>query len=258
MTQALLLTKTKGGINRQQIVGSPPAASLYDLLNGYLSRPGARSTHNLPVGLTKGFCAFNNEFVVFSTALQTVPAGVTCEVLIHPTNAGAALKTIHFAGPFLRFLYVAAEFVTGEVFHYWLQRQSDWTANTIYQLGDLVEPTVPNGFIYQALRLGAPNQLWSADAPRTLGDVVEPTTADGYYYTVVDTDGATPRSGSTEPVWNAEDGALTYEDVDTSTPTNPGTGPVTPPTTPVPDVTDRYNNPGGSRPSGSTGSQIEP
>ncbi len=265
MTAALLLTQNKGGINRQQVVGSPPAASLYELLNGYLyngqryvSRQGTRATHDLPAALTKGLCAFNGGFVVFSTALQTVPSGVTCEVLIHPSIEGLSLRTIHFAGPFLRFLYVVAEFSNGDVFHYWLQRQSDWSANTMYQLGDLVEPTIPNGFIYQALRLGAPNPLWAPDAPRTIGNIVEPTTADGYYYTVVDTDGATPRSGSTEPVWNAEDGAFTYEDVDTATPTDPGTGPTTPPSTPIPDVSDRYSNPGGSRPSGSTGGQIEP
>lgn len=263
MTQALLLTKSKGGINRQQVVGSPPAASLYELLNGYLyngqryvSRQGTRATHDLPVGLTKGLCAFNGEFVVFSTALQTVPPGVTCEVLIHPTIEGLLLREIHFAGPFLRFLYVVAEFSNGDVFHYWLQRQSDWAANTIYQLGDLVEPTTPNGFIYQALRLGAPNPLWSPDAPRANGNIVEPTVADGYYYTVVDTDGTNPRSGATEPTWNAADGAFTFEDVDTANPSSGGTGPVTPPSTPVPDVSDRYNNPGGSRPTG-PGSQIE-
>lgn len=264
MGAPLLLTAKKGGINRQQIVGSPPENTLYDLLNGYLyngqryvSRPGSVAVYSLPAGDTKGHCIFNGQHVVFATTPQTVPSGVLCEVIVHPTSAGETLSVIHFAGPFLGYLFVVAEFGNGDVFYYWLQRQDTWQADTVYRLGDLVEPSTPNGYAYQALRLNDPNPLWAANAQRQIGNTVEPTVADGYYYTVVDTDGANPRSGATEPTWNAADGAYTFEDADYVTPpsTTTPTGPTVPGNTPGGNIGDRYNNPGGSRVNGGTNTE---
>lgn len=246
----ITLNATKGGIDRQRTDGSPSPQVLYDLLNGYInsaakmvSRPGTRKTHNLPAGVTKGFCVYQGAFVVFSHQPQTVPTGVTCEVLVHPEDATLPLLAVHFAWPMLQYLYVVAEFTNGDVFHYWLQRAATWQANTIYLMGALVQPTVPNGYVYQATRLGDPNPLWTANAVRAVGERVEPTTADGYYYEVTATVGTNPRSGTTEPVWNDESGAVTYEDVNTAVTTPPGTGPITSPTTPGTDITDRYDNP---------------
>jgi hypothetical protein len=241
------------GINRLKVKGGPPKGALYDLLNGYVdatgcpvSRPGSVEDYTLPAG-TVGMCAFDGALVVFSHApVSGMPAGVSCEVLTHPDDPTLALVDIHFAGPFLGYLYVCAEFADGGVYDYWLQRRGAWEASTMYQLGDIVEPTTRNGYGYRATRSTDPAPLWVANAPRTVGDRVEPTTADGYVYEVVDTLGTNPRSGATEPAWNDEDGALTYEDVDTGAVTAPATGPVTPPTTPGGDVTDRYRNPGGS------------
>lgn len=249
----ITLNATKGGIDRQRTEGSPSPQVLYDLLNGYInsagkmvSRFGSRITHTLPAGATKGACVFREQFVVFSHEPQTVPDGVICEVLVHPTEPALALADIHFAWPFLQYLYVVAEFVNGDVFHYWLQRADTWQADTIYLLGALVQPTVPNGFVYQAERLGDPNPLWSASVLRAVGEKVEPTTADGYYYEVTATLGTNPRSGTTEPTWNDEEGAVTYEDVSTTATPPPTTGPTTPPSTPGTGITDRYDNPGGT------------
>lgn len=260
MARPFPLNATKGGIDRQRTIGSPSPQTLYDLRNGYInsaykmvSRPGTRALYQLPsdeIGsLTKGFCVFRGGFVVFSHEPQTVPDGVTCEVLVHPTVPALRLRAIHFAGPFLRYLYVVAEFSNGEVFHYWLQRATTWQADHIYLLGELVEPSTPNGYVYRAERLGDPNPLWAPNVARTVGDKIEPTTANGYYFEVSQTYGTNPRSGTVEPTWNAEDGAITIEDVNNTIPTNPGTGPTTPPTTnPGGDVEDRYDNPGGTRP----------
>lgn len=263
MPRPFPLNATKGGIDRQRTEGSPSPDTLYDLLNGYInsafkmvSRPGSRTVYDLPfedgeggyVSYTKGFCVFRGAFVVFSNAPRTVPSGVTCEVLVHPTQPDLALAVIHFSAPFLRYLYVVAEFSNGEVFHYWLQRATTWQADHIYNFGELVEPMVPNGFVYAAERLGDPNPLWTANTARTVGDRVEPTEPTGYYFEVTATVGTSPRSGAIEPDWNNADGAITYEDVDTGTaPTTP-TGPTGPVSGPGTDTTDRYENPAGTRP----------
>ena len=36
-----------------------------------------------------------------------------------------------------------AEFENGDVFHYWLQTGDTWQADHVYQLGDIVSPSVP-------------------------------------------------------------------------------------------------------------------
>lgn len=249
----IVLNAIKGGIDRQREKGSPSPNVLFDLLNGYrnnaaklVSRQGSRATHALPADVTKGFCVFNEGFVVFSHTPQTVPAGVTCEVLIHPTAPGLPLRQIYFAGPFLRFLYVVAEFVGGDIFHFWLRGADTWTENTAYRLGFGVQPTAPNGFVYVAGRLNDAFPVWAPNVLRTVGDQIEPTTPDGFYYEAVSTAGSNPRSGTVEPIWNAEDGALTVEDVSATAPTPPTTGPSTVP--PNPDPGGNYSNPGGSRP----------
>jgi hypothetical protein len=252
----VVLTAIKGGIDRQRVVGSPSPDTLYELTNGYRdpdgvirSRPGSEAVYNVEgdhvdAPYTVGMTVFRDAFVVYSHKPQNMPAGVTCEVLVHPTSPELAIARIHFAAPFLQYLYVAAEFAGGDVFHYWLQRAETWEAETAYCLGDLVQPAIPNGFVYIAERIGNPYPLWVANATRAIGDRVEPTTADCNYYEVVDTIGDTPRSGATEPTWNTDDGALTYEDVSTgTTPSAPTPGPTT--GEPNPDPDDRYANPGG-------------
>lgn len=246
----IVLTRQKGGINRQQVVGSPPNSTLYDLLNGYLyngeryvARPGSRATHSVPG--TKGLAVFRGALVVFSHEVTAVPAGVTCEVLAHPTDSTATLDSIRFVAPFLGYLYVVARFSDGAIFHYWLRGEDAWEANTVYQLGDLVQPTTANGLVYQANRQGDPYPLWAPNVARAVSDTIEPTTPDGYYYVVNQVAGTNPRSGATEPDWNDSEGALTYEGTDTGDGSTGGTGPIDPADDGLPsDVTDRYGGGG--------------
>lgn len=249
------LNAAKGGINRLRVKGGADPSTLYDLVNGYVdsagvirSRPSTRSRVQLPAG-TKGMCAYDGKLVVFSNVPRPMPVStpqVECEVLNHPTSPGLELFQIHFAGPFLGYLYVVAEFINGDVFHYWLQRGQTWQPNTAYLPGAIVTPTNPNGIAYQLDSGTQQFQVWIKNVVRALGDKVVPTTDNGYFYTVTDAFGPAPRSGATEPSWPTSPGAKVFEDSDVANPT-PIAGEQSGSQLP-PDVTDRYGGGGGNSP----------
>lgn len=249
------LNALEGGITRQRTKGGANSRWLYDLVNGYVqqdgsiqSRPGTTDEIILPAG-TKGLCSVNGGLVVFSHEAQTISdPRVTCEILNHPDDVTLAIAEIHFAGPFLggdegAYLYVVAEFTNGDVFHYWLQRADTWEAGTVYQQGDMVQPSTPNGFVYRATRLDEAETVWAAGVAREVGDVIEPTAFNGYRYTVVSTLGDNPRSGAVEPTWPTADGAQVIEDTNGVPTPAPTTGSTTTPNTP--NTGDRYGNMGG-------------
>ncbi len=150
------------------------------------------------------------------------------------------LKEIHFVGVILGQLYLAAEFVDGTVRHYWLQNPPTWQPNHVYGLGDLVQPSVPNGYYYQAPKV-SDVPAWAPGTVYALGDKVQPSKPDGYVYTVVDVTGSSPTSGANEPVWPSKNGAQVFEGTEhTSVPANTtlptgGTDGITP------TIRDRYN-----------------
>lgn len=230
------------GITHLREKGGASPQSLIDLLNGYVDQSGSPVSRfgttfdvSLPTG-TKGACAFKNKIHVF--AMTNIDPGDTdyvVDILVHPDPAFAGtLVAIHFAKPFLGFLYVVAEFSDGAVHHYWLQSGIPWTANTIYKTGDLVAPTTPNGFLYKVAADTNP-VVWQPNTQYGMGDITQPTVYNGFKYTVVEVDGVNAASGASEPAWVAQDAALVSEDVDT-TPV-----PTTTPTTPS------GGSPGGSR-----------
>lgn len=249
------------GIDRLRWKGGASPKGLYDLLNGYVtlsgsieSRPGTAEDATLPSG-THGLCAFDGALVVFAIEPKSCPAGYSCEVLVNPNDATSDIAEIHYAGPFLGYLYVVVEFDDGNVWHYWLEGSSsanDWQADHIYGLNEIVTPG--NGLAYRATRLNPADQPWQANEPHTVGDVREPTVFNKFKYEVIDTTGTNPTSGATEPAWKAEDGAVVYEesDIDTSDVQTPDGDPTTPDTTLPPDVIDRYkpgqNTTGGAIP----------
>lgn len=264
--RSVTLNAIKSGINRLRIKGGPSPSTLYDALNCYIdasgapqSRPGTVIDYELPAGC-KGLTAANGELVTFChEVVSPMPAGVRLHVLSNPEgdpNDPDPIKEIHYAGPFLGdstgvYLYVVAEFESGDVWHYWLQRAGTWEAEKIYMLGDIVEPTTPNGMAYRAKRLNPAAPKWGPNMEVQVGDVLEPTEFNGYQFEVIDTIGDSPRTGTTEPDWKTGADAVTYEDVDLqdSVADDDSGGGDTPP----PGVRQRYGNPGGSRPpSGST------
>lgn len=216
------LTVVKAGLSRQRVKGAALKDTLYDLLNGYVTtektikvRPGTTLTETLTAG-TVGLVHHNEKFHVFADVdVAGLPADYELHILKSPDDSAFDLTKIHFAEPFLGALYVVAEFAGGGIYHYWLQDADDWEASTDYEIGDVVSPTTPNGFVYKARRLAQANPAWSAGTPRAVNDVVEPTVENGFKYTVIQTVGPTPRSGPTEPVWPTEVGATVIEDLDT-------------------------------------------
>jgi hypothetical protein len=244
-----VLNAVDAGITRLRSKGGASPKSLYDLVDAYvtagktiLPRPGSRRVASLPPG-SIGLTLYEGEFHVYASSnIGAMPAGYHLNILIHPTNAGASLRYIWAAFPYLGHLYVVAEWSTGEVFHYWLEKRAAWQASTVYREGDIVEPTVPNGFAYQATRMNPAAPAWAPNVPRALNDRVAPTTSNGYEYVVVDVQGANPKSGAVEPTWPTADGAQVIEDTDlgTAPPTSGDDGDGAPP---LPsDVEDRYDN----------------
>lgn len=246
------LTVIKGGINRQRTKTGSRSDSLYDALNCYVTsgktvvvRPGSFRNNPLPPG-TKGLTALEGKLHVFAISASIVVSDpYVLHVITHPGDSDEAgddieLQEIHFAEPFLGFLYVVAEFVNGEVFHYWLRSSGTWQADRIYKSGDVIEPTTPNGLAFMAKRVTAAFPSWAANVPRTEGDIIEPTVYNNYYYTVVDTLGDNPASGSVEPIWPESTGALVIEETDGSTSTAPTTTPPPSDNSLPEDVLDRY------------------
>jgi hypothetical protein len=219
------------GINRLRVKGGARPSSLYDLVNAYITQEGSIAPREGTIraatldDTTVGLVAINGIFNVFAIALETVPGGYLCNLLINPVNSALTLTKIWYAQAFMGFPYVVAQFSDGSVFHYWLQSNGAWTANTVYKTGNIVTPLAsPNGLAYQAIRDMAPNSTWQAQIGVTAGMVVEPTDYTGFAYRAVAVEGSTPHTGSTEPSWPTTIGGIIQEfgDFDTSS-TDAGT-----------------------------------
>lgn len=231
--RTLNLNALTQGIQRLREKGSPDQQSLYDLVNGYVAidgsirqRPGTEFVATLPTG-THGLIAHRGQQVVFSIAPKTMPTGFRCEVVTNPDDPADDIKRVWFAAPFLGEIYAAVEFLSGKVYHFWLNGSSGgstWQADHVYQEGEIVVPG--NGLAYRAKRLNPAAPAWQANEAHGVGDVREPTVSNGYQYTVASVAGDTPRSGETEPVWPAEDGGVVVERADAP--------PAVPPSTPPP------------------------
>ena len=202
------------------------------------SRGGSRIEYEVPDG-TIGLMAYKGEFWVFANESMPAPGeGYRVEVLRHPTDTGARLRDIHFAVPFLGYPYVVAEFDNGDVFHYWLEEGEVWQPGKTYLPGALVRPANANGLAYRLESDTSGYVPWAPNVGRSVGDVVVPTVDNGFKYTVTETNGSAARSGMTEPNWPTTDGEAIYEDanVDDALSSNTTT---TAPAVPA-SVSDRY------------------
>ncbi len=250
------LTVLNGGINRLRVKGGAAANQLYDLQNARITnagsivpREGTIRAATLTTSNTVGLAAVDGVFNVFSSSYNTgLPANYQCNVLIDPINNSASVTKIWFAKPFMGFLFVVAEFSDGNTFHFWLQNNGDWTANTVYMTDNIVLPDTPNGLAYQAVRDFPPNPLWTAEATITSGQTIEPNDYTGYAYRAVAVEGTAPHTGQVEPVWPTTIGGIIQEfgDFDTSS-TDSGTTQASSLTTTASitlggNITDRYGD----------------
>jgi len=258
------LTVIQGGINRLRTKGGANTQALYDLLNGYVTsqktvkvRQGTIRTQSLS-STTKGLVAFKGGFHTFAHTTVSVPAGYTLHILTHPLSGGDTLvpiSKIHFAAPFMGFLYVVAEFEptntavvdAGLIWHYWLQEGTTWVKNTVYQIGDIVTPATKNGLAYKAVRLSAINPVWTANTAESVNDLVEPSVPNGYFFKVTSADGDNPGTGTVEPTWPTVEGQTVTEDTqagaNTTDGSTPGSAPQPSASLPSSDTTTKYDNP---------------
>ena len=243
------LSTVKAGITRLRDKGGASPDSLFDLLNGYVtaartvkSRPGTRIDVVLPTG-TKGLAWFQGKFVVFSHQVMSGDDDrVEVEVLRHPSAPETPIKDIHFALPFLGYLYVVAEFEDGLIRHYWLEKGEVWQPKRIYLPGTLIRPTVGNGMAYRVESDRAGYTPWAPNVARAVGDVVVPTVDNGYRYVATETVGDSPRSGTVEPAWPTNPGETVIEDVSNRNPYTVDQETGTPSATVPPSVKDRYGS----------------
>ena len=247
--RAVPLMNLKQGINRLRLKGGANPQSLYDLVNAYITVDGSIKPREGTIraqtldSTTKGLMASDGVFNVFANALESVPSGYVCNVLINPNNVADTIQTIWFAKPFMGFPYVVAQFASGAIFHYWLQNNGNWKAGTVYVAGTLILPaTTPTGLAYLATPVNpgvstvtttangvtsttttyAP--LWAPQTNIALNDIVFPNEYTGYQYKAVAVAGATPHTSSVEPVWPTVSAGTVQEfgDFDTSS-TDAGT-----------------------------------
>ena len=249
----------KTGMDRSSRRGGKDGAQrLYTLQNAYLNergeavpRPGLQ--HVASVAHSAGLYGWQGQLHVFHADNDYTDPGnvlVAAHKLPYPLpNAPTDdhLAEVHFVGVILGELYVAGEFADGTVRHFWLQDPPAWQPNHVYMLGELVQPTTPNGYYYQApLSVAVP--AWQAGTVYNVGDKVQPSTPNGYTYTVVEVTGDSPTSGTDEPTWPTAPGAQVFEGTDStdvpSTATNP-TGSSSGGNTTIGSlIKDRYNLPG--------------
>jgi len=268
---------SSAGMTRLRSKGGASAETLYELTNAFVNadrmpqrRPGAISYQYFPDFLgagvkVYGLAAFNGKLHTFTTnATLGIPGDhgtYVVDLLLHPKKSSADIKVIHFAKPYMGFLYVVAEFTDGIIAHYWLQNPPDWQNAHGYNPGDLVQPSYGNplriGYYYKATRQKMP-PAWTPNHTYTLLSEVQPTEYNGYsfYAQGVNPSSGAP-SGGVEPNWNATPGGYTVE----STAGNskpPSTAPDQPDEPPSPDTRPggKYGNPGGSGSGGRFTTQV--
>jgi hypothetical protein len=265
------LTAIQGGINRLRLKGAAAANVLFDLENGFVTaqktvqvRPGTIRLNVLDE-TTRGLVAFDGALHTFANKVVDVPDGYVLHVLTHPlqvsNDAVIPISIIHFAAPFMGFLYVVAEFYAvdsyvadyGTVFHYWIQGPNNpWKADTVYMIGDVVSPTDPNGLNFTATRFGTPYPVWTPNTPVANNSKVEPTVPNGYYF-VASVEGDNPITGSSEPDWPTTSGGTVTESsdsIDQAANPNAEAAPQTSANQPGSNTQGQYGNPYYNAPSG--------
>lgn len=205
------------GINLVRFKGGASPRALFDLVNAWVTpqkviaaRPGCGDPYARAPG-TVGGIEFEDKIHVFAgEPVGNTDPLIEVHVLRHPTGAPAALSAVHQAFTFLGRIYAVAEWEDGTIKHFWLQQQPEWTADTLYNFGDVVSPTVDNGFIYEITNdLGI--DTWAAAVETVVPDEVLPTVPNGLKYRATAVSGAPARTSDIEPTWPTTEGGTVTE-----------------------------------------------
>lgn len=153
-----------GGLDLRKGASVQEANRLLDAKNVYITpgwrprkRPGLLPPVILEAG-TVGLVPYQGKLHTFyenpSASVAHVNSLFVPHLLRSPTTNILALSKIHSAIVFNGFLYVVAEFVTGQVFHFYLDTDPTWTATTVLALGAFRQPAVPIGLRYEVTTAG--------------------------------------------------------------------------------------------------------
>lgn len=257
--RSVTLNASKAGMTRLRDKGGASPETLYELTNAYINasrsptqRPGTTWTYQFGAN-TAGLVAFQGVFYAFTADPTKIVSTGSYQVVLlrHPqgTSFSGQLSKIHYAQPFMGYLYVVAQFTDGLIRHYWLQNPPAWAQHTIYQANTMVQPTTPNGFYYVAIQTNNP-PAWQPNMSVTGSPpmVVQPTVYNGYEYTVSTYTGTAATTGPTEPTWPTSQGATVTEYSTGYKNPIPAQPPVPPNANPPGTGTGgRYGNPGGRK-----------
>lgn len=179
---AITFSDFSSGLDLRKGASVSDASRLRVLNNCYVTtgktirkRPGLTYVTTLETG-TKGLRAAGGKLNTFH-ATGTVTHADTRFVankIAHPTDAAMEVARIHYADVFNGFLYVAAEYNNGNVFHHYIDDASAltaWAATTALTLGVFRRPTVSNGYRYEVTTAGTTDgtePTW----PTTIGGTV--------------------------------------------------------------------------------------
>ncbi len=136
----ILLENFKYGLDIRKSAVTSIAGSLRKLTNGHITRGGEIekakamvATYTLPTGNTFGLTSLDNDLYTFGSSASpgTIPAGITYQLLQHPDGA-TAMSMVLDTDVYDSKLYVIAEFINGDIFHYYDGvLVSDWGAGTV-------------------------------------------------------------------------------------------------------------------------------
>lgn len=204
-----LFDLVNGYISPKGTINARPGAPKYDAIPNSAGFPTK--------GLVASVASSGGVYATFLHApFSYSDAKAALKVLRHPSSTTAKLVEIHAAFPFLSRLYVVAEFDDGVVQHYWLDEPSQWTASTVYSYGSRVRALAvgfgaKNGFYYRATNVDT-TIAWTASTVKTVGAFVQPTVSNGFKYEATAVSGTAPiLTSNSEPVWPTTDGATVIE-----------------------------------------------